>query len=110
MAVLRLGGWRMVAACLATLIIAPIPLSAAVFDPPMTKNLLRRALLDRCVYSEAEREAVDKKQLISSCQCAATRVAKDIPDSAMEGLDAGSRLPQAWIEALRSEVSACVKP
>lgn len=110
---------------------APAPAAAPVVTPPPAKasrELLRRVLLDACVYQENAKEdapADDKpekaekpevkanklsakqQKILDACQCASTKAIKPIKDEEIVKIDENRQVPDAWYQATTDAYATC---
>ncbi len=113
---------------------APAPAAAPVVTPPPSKasrELLRRVLLDACVYQENAKEdapADDKpekaekaekpevkanklsakqQKILDACQCASTKAIKPIKDEEIVKIDENRQVPDAWYQATTEAYATC---
>lgn len=84
----------------------PANAAEAVPDKPLTRDLVRRALMDSCVYGLNARQEVDKVKLVDGCQCAANVFMKDVKDADYATL---TELPAAWIQTVQEKSGHCPK-
>ena len=68
------------AVALVALTLAGVGAAAAqsIPDREVTREGVRRALLDTCVYGEAAKEGAKKEVIVDACQCASTRALKGV--------------------------------
>lgn len=114
---------------------APVaaPAVAAVTPPPSkaSRELLRRVLLDACVYQENAKEdaAADEKsektekaekpevkanklsakqqKILDACQCASTKAIKPVKDEEIGKIDEHRQVPDAWYQATTEAYATC---
>lgn len=113
---------------------APAPAAAPVVTPPPAKasrELLRRVLLDACVYQENAREdaateekpekaekaekpevkanklSAKQQKILDACQCASTKAIKPIKDEEIVKIDENRQVPDAWYQATTEAYATC---
>lgn len=115
---------------------APAPAAPAapvVTAPPAkaSRELLRRVLLDACVYQENAKEdaaAEDKpekaekaekpevkanklsakqQKILDACQCASTKAIKPVKDEEIVKIDEQRQVPDAWYQATTDAYATC---
>jgi hypothetical protein len=120
---------------------APAPAAAApaapaapvVTAPPAkaSRELLRRVLLDACVYQENAKEdaaaeekaekvekaekpevkanklSAKQQKILDACQCASTKAIKPIKDEDIVKIDENRQVPDAWYQATTEAYATC---
>ena len=71
------------------------------------RDLIRRAILDNCVYGESAREGIKKERVVDACQCAATRALKGVKDDEMKQAVSAQTVPDAWYNAATEAFEGC---
>ncbi|NLH81587.1 MAG: hypothetical protein GX458_12180 [Phyllobacteriaceae bacterium] len=106
-------------------------LSLVVFDvaavaqsiPPSkaSRELVRRMLLDACVYQENAKEepssddkpikpdviSARQQKIVDACQCASARAVKPVKDEDIAKVDETRQVPDAWYAATSDSYGAC---
>ena len=90
-----------------------------------SRELVRRVLLDACVYQESAKEepdadAADKdkakaanalsakqQKIVDACQCASTRAMKPVKDEDVTKVDETRQVPDAWYAATTEAYAGC---
>lgn len=83
--------------------VAPAP------ERQVTRDLVRRALLDDCVYTESAREGANKDKVVDMCQCASARAIRGLKDEDIATLAETKEVPDAWLAATRDALPACTR-
>ena len=113
---------------------APAPAAAPVVTAPPAKasrELLRRVLLDACVYQENAKEdaateekgektekaekpevkanklSAKQQKILDACQCASTKAIKPIKDEEIVKIDENRQVPDAWYQATTEAYATC---
>lgn len=112
---------------------APAPAAPVVMPPPSkaSRELVRRVLLDACVYQENAKEdaaAEDKpektekaekpevkanklsakqQKILDACQCASTKAIKPVKDEDVVKVDENRQVPDAWYQATTEAYATC---
>jgi hypothetical protein len=74
----------------------------------VSKDTLRRALLDHCVYTESGKPNAPKDdRIVDACQCASQQTARAIRDADLAGLQSVRSVPDEWVAALRANFANC---
>ncbi len=82
----------------------------AIPDKEINRDLLRRALLDTCVYAEAAKEEGAKKEkVVDACQCASTKAMKDVKEEEIAAVAIAKVLPDAWYKATTEAYQGCMR-
>lgn len=81
-------------------------------EKTVTRDLVRRLLVDACVYSTHARaaqagEKTEKKDFVEACQCGASRFIKGVADPDIAALQGQSQLPDAWGRAVETGAVEC---
>lgn len=112
------------AASLAVLLLAPLAgaATAAETAPPINKvsrELVRRVLLDACVYQETAKDVPDaadakpdarsakQQKIVDACQCASTRAIKPVKDEEIAKVEETRQVPDGWYAATTESYPAC---
>ncbi|MCE1237031.1 MAG: hypothetical protein LWW93_11820 [Hyphomicrobiales bacterium] len=95
-----------------------------------SRELVRRILLDACVYQEAAKEDFDadkpdekadakakskaaniisakQQKIVDACQCASTRAMKPVTDEEIVKVDENRQVPDAWYSATTEAYASC---
>lgn len=75
----------------------------------ISRDLLRRALLDACVYAEAAKEDAKKDKVADACQCAANKAMKPIKEEDVANVVKTKAIPDAWYGATTEAYAGCVR-
>lgn len=94
-------------ATLAVLALAGVASAQSIPSHDYNRDLVRRAILDNCVYGESAREGIKKERVVDACQCAATRALKGVKDDEMQKVAADKSIPDAWYNAASEAFDSC---
>lgn len=116
------------AASVAVLALVAFDVAAAAQSIPQSKasrELVRRILLDTCVYQESAKMDVDEdadakakakaanavsaqqQKIVDACQCASTRAMKPVKDEEISKVDESRQVPDAWYAATTEAFAGC---
>ena len=73
----------------------------------MSRELVRRVLLDACVYAEAAKEDAKKEKVVDACQCASAKALKGVKDEEITKIAESRQVPDAWYSATTEAFPAC---
>ncbi len=112
------------AATLAVLSLVAFDAAAVAQSIPPSKasrELVRRMLLDACVYQENAKEepstddkpikpdvlSARQQKIVDACQCASTRAVKPVKDEDIAKVDETRQVPDSWYTATTEAYGAC---
>lgn len=112
------------AASLAVLVLAGAQVSTAVAQTipqaKVSRELVRRVLLDACVYQESAREepgaakdakpdarSAKQQKIVDACQCASTKAIKPAKDEEITKVEESRQVPDAWYSATTEAYPSC---
>lgn len=78
-------------------------------DKTINRDLVRRALLDTCVYGEAAKEGAKKEKVVDACQCASFKVMKGVKDEVVAKIAADRSVPDELFRATTEAYGTCVR-
>lgn len=86
----------------------------------VSRELLRRVLLDACVYQESAKEDPDaakdakpdarsakQQKIVDACQCASTKAIKPVKDEEITKIEENRQVPDAWYAATTEAYPTC---
>ena len=89
-----------------------IALPAAAQSIPekeINRDLVRRALLDTCVYAEAAKDGAKKEKVVDACQCASFKAMKGVKDDAVSKISSDRAIPDDLYRATTEAYDSCVR-
>ena len=112
------------AATLAVLSLVAFDAAAVAQSIPPSKasrELVRRMLLDACVYQENAKEepssddkpikpdviSARQQKIVDACQCASARAVKPVKDEDIAKVDESRQVPDAWYAATTDAYGTC---
>lgn len=112
------------AATLAVLSLVAFDAAAVAQSIPPSKasrELVRRMLLDACVYQENAKEepstddkpikpdviSARQQKIVDACQCASARAVKPVKDEDIAKVDESRQVPDAWYAATTESYGTC---
>lgn len=112
------------AATLAVLSLVAFDAAAVAQSIPPSKasrELVRRMLLDACVYQENAKEepstddkpikpdviSARQQKIVDACQCASARAVKPVKDEDIAKVDENRQVPDAWYAATTEAYGTC---
>ena len=78
-------------------------------EKEVNRDLVRRALLDTCVYAEAAKEGAKKEKVVDACQCASFKVMKGVKDDAVSKISSDRAIPDEMYRATTEAYDSCVR-
>jgi hypothetical protein len=76
-------------------------------DREVSRDMVRHALLDTCVYGESAKEGAKKDKVVDACQCASAKVVKTVKDEDISKVAESKAVPDAWFSATSDAFAAC---
>ena len=76
-------------------------------DKEINRDLVRRALLDTCVYAEAAKEGAKKEKVVDACQCASFKVMKGVKEEVIAKITADKAIPDEMFQATTEAYGSC---
>jgi len=111
------------AASLAVLALATVSNAAFAETIPQAKvsrELVRRVLLDACVYQESAKEepeagkegkpdarSAKQQKIVDACQCASTKAIKPAQDEEIAKVEETRQVPDGWYAATTEAYATC---
>ncbi|MER2605616.1 MAG: hypothetical protein ABTQ29_07305 [Siculibacillus sp.] len=93
---------------LSAAVLAPVVASAQSIPPAqVSRELVRRVLLDACVYAEAGKEDVKKEKVVDACQCASHKALKGVKEEEIAKIAENRNVPDAWYSATTDAYEGC---
>lgn len=90
--------------------VAASAFAQAIPDKEINRDLVRRALLDTCVYAQAAKEEGAKKdKVVDACQCASTKAMKGVKEEEITAVSTTKSLPDAWYKATTEAYEGCAR-
>lgn len=78
-------------------------------DKQVNRDLVRRALLDTCVYGEAAKEGVKQEKVVDACQCASFKAMKGVKEEEVTKVAASKAIPDEWYKATTDAYGTCTR-
>lgn len=78
-------------------------------DKEINRDLIRRVLLDTCVYAEAAKEGAKKEKVVDACQCASFKVMKGVKDDAVAKITSDRAVPDDLYRATTEAYGTCTR-
>ena len=97
-----LAGAGLLVSLVATAVAQGIP------DKEINRDLIRRALLDTCVYGEAAKEGAKKEKVVDGCQCASFKVMRGVKDDVVGKISGDRSIPDDLYHATTEAYGTCV--
>jgi len=114
-------------ASLAAVVLLAGGVAASAQSIPVSKasrELVRRVLLDACVYQEsaklepeaegddkgsksADKRSAAQQKIVDACQCASTRAMKPVSDAEVAKVDETRQVPDDWYASTTESYAAC---
>ena len=91
------------------LTIAGVASAQAIPDKEINRDLVRRALLDTCVYAEAAKEGAKKEKVVDACQCASFKAMKPIKPEEVAKISSDRAIPDELYTATTEAYESCVR-
>ncbi|MBV5264443.1 hypothetical protein [Pinisolibacter aquiterrae] len=112
------------AASLAVLALAtavgPALAAESIPQAKVSRELVRRVLLDACVYQESAKEEPDaakgakpdarsakQQKIVDACQCASTKAIKPAQDEEIAKVEETRQVPDGWYAATTEAYTTC---
>jgi len=76
-------------------------------DREVSRDTVRHALLDTCVYGESAKEGAKKDKVVDACQCASVKTIKNVKDEEITKIAESKSIPDAWFNATSEAFVAC---
>ncbi|MDK9694944.1 MAG: hypothetical protein OEL76_00975 [Siculibacillus sp.] len=92
--------------CLA---VAGAAFAQGIPEKEINRDLIRRALLDTCVYAEAAKEGAKKEKVVDGCQCASFKVMKGVKDEIVGRITSDRAIPDELYDATTEAYGTCVR-
>ncbi len=92
-----------------TLWVAGSAVAQSIPEKEINRDLVRRALLDTCVYAEAAKEGAKKEKVVDGCQCASFKVMKGIKEDAVSKISSDRSIPDELYNATTEAYGTCVR-
>lgn len=89
--------------------LAGAALAQSIPDKEINRDLVRRALLDTCVYAEAGKEGAKKDKVADACQCASFKAMKGVKEEEVAAVAASRTIPDAWYAATTTAYGTCTR-
>ena len=77
-------------------------------EKQINRDLIRRALLDTCVYGEAAKEGAKKEKVVDGCQCASFKVMRGVKDDVVGKITSERSIPDELYNATTEAYGTCV--
>lgn len=81
----------------------------AIPDKEINRDLVRRALLDTCVYAEAAKEGAKKEKVADACQCASVKAMKNIKQEDVAKISSDRAIPDDLYRAATEAYGTCTR-
>lgn len=78
-------------------------------EKTVTRDLVRRLLVDSCVYSISARAEADRKVVVDACQCSSAKFIKGVDDKDIAELQGRAELPGEWVRTVEAGTAQCGK-
>lgn len=78
-------------------------------DKEINRDLVRRALLDTCVYAEAAKEGAKKEKVVDGCQCASFKAMKNTKPEEVAKISSDKAIPDELYRATTEAYGTCVR-
>ena len=78
-------------------------------DKEINRDLVRRALLDTCVYAEAAKEGAKKEKVVDGCQCASFKAMKPVTAEEVTKMSSDRVIPDELYRATTEAFGTCVR-
>ncbi|WP_333826071.1 hypothetical protein [Pinisolibacter sp.] len=78
-------------------------------EKEINRDLVRRALLDTCVYAEAAKEGAKKEKVVDACQCASFKVMKGVKEEEVAKISSDRSIPDELYNATTEAYATCVR-
>jgi predicted nicotinamide N-methyase len=78
-------------------------------EKEINRDLIRRALLDTCVYGEAAKEGAVKDKVVDACQCASFKVMKTVKEEEISKISSDRSIPDEMYRATTDAYGSCVR-
>lgn len=91
------------------LVVAGAAFAQAIPEKAINRDLIRRALLDTCVYGEAAKDGAKKEKVVDGCQCASFKVMKGVKDEVVTQITSDRSIPDELYNATTEAYGTCVR-
>lgn len=100
---------RLAVALAATTLVglASVASAESIPEREMSRDVVRHALLDTCVYGESAKEGAKKDKVVDACQCASNKAIKGVKDEEITKIAETKSIPDAWFGATTEAFEAC---
>ncbi len=78
-------------------------------EKEINRDLIRRALLDTCVYAEAAKEGAKKEKVVDACQCASFKAMKPIKQEEIAKISSERAIPDELYGATTEAYESCAR-
>jgi hypothetical protein len=97
-----------VALAAATLVgLGSLASAESIPDREVSRDMVRHALLDTCVYGESAKEGAKKDKVVDACQCASVKAIKGVKDEEITKIAESKSIPDAWFSATTEAYATC---
>lgn len=76
-------------------------------EQSVTRDVVRHALLDTCVYGESAKDGVKKDKVVDACQCASSKAIKAVKEEEISKITETKSIPDAWFSATTEAYATC---
>lgn len=98
---------RLAVVLAATTLLGSVAGAQGIPDREVSREMVRRALLDTCVYGEAAKEGAKKDKVVDACQCASTKAIKGVKEEEITKIGETKTIPDAWYAATTDAYASC---